>query len=111
MAACLPGNSAGRYHFGFALCAWADDKTTEQSKEKFKFNLVCQFCMNRVKIQLNLFTTATSLKWVETRVDVVTFRQKNGRCREVAVSGDSSVLNFSPKIKNKNKTILPDLKM
>jgi len=50
MVAWMCGNSAWRHHFGFAkvaLYAWADGKTLRQ---KLKFNLVHQFCENRVKI-------------------------------------------------------------
>ena len=49
MVAWMRGYSAWRYHFGFAkvaLYAWADGKTLQQ---KLKFNLVHQFCENRVK--------------------------------------------------------------
>ena len=48
MVAWMHGNSAWRHHFGFAkvaLYAWG--KTLRQ---KLKFNLVHQFCENRVKI-------------------------------------------------------------
>ena len=50
MVAWMHGNSAWRHHFGFAkvaLYAWAHSKTLRQ---KLKFNLVHQFCENRVKI-------------------------------------------------------------
>ena len=35
---------------------------------------------------------------LETRVNAWTVRQKNGRCREVAISGDSTVHNECNKI-------------